>query len=138
MASKASASSATPAVFWPNVFEPVAVRKACAAREDLHDARRDHGPGALPRHADGEVPVARVAVVAGGERGAEAVVRLGAVPDASRVLRPQLAAGRGEAGRRSRGSHGRRRSAGSMPLSPGAPTARSRKLSPPKSPTAKA
>ena len=28
MASRASASSATPAVFWLNVFEPVAVRNA--------------------------------------------------------------------------------------------------------------
>ena len=46
--------------------------------------------------------MADVAVVAGGERRAEAVVGLGGVADPRRVLRPQLAAGRGEAGDASR------------------------------------
>ena len=98
MASKASASSATPAVFWLNVFEPVAVRNVVLPGRTCTMPAEITAPKLSPGTPMARSAVARVAVVAGGERGAEAVVRLGAVPDAGRVLRPQLAAGRGEAG----------------------------------------
>ena len=48
---------ATPAVFWPNVFELVAVRNALLPGRTCTMPARAHGPDALRRHADGEVRV---------------------------------------------------------------------------------
>src|SRR6266516_6544046 len=71
---------------------------AVRAVEQVHGSGACRRSNALRGHPDREVGVAVPVQVAGGERGAERVARLGGVENAGAVLAPELVAGRAEPG----------------------------------------
>ena len=99
-ASPLSATLATPALSWCQIWSPVAVRPARRPAQHVDRAGVRDRPDVLAAHADRQVVEAVVVEVAAGQGAGEAVIQLRGALDAGDILVPELVARGGEAGGR--------------------------------------